>query len=65
MKNLSQVDGWFKAAFNLRKQLDKLPIQLEVCNALLTAVKEFKGLYPIIESLCHPAIEYRHWSAEP
>jgi dynein heavy chain len=58
---ISQVDGWFKAAFNLRKQLDKLPIQLEVCNALLTAVKEFKSLYPIIESLCHPAIEYRHW----
>ena len=33
----------------------------EVCNKLLDAVRGFKKYYPIIESLCHPAIEPRHW----
>jgi hypothetical protein len=60
-ETVSTVDGWYKAAFNLRKTLDQFPIQLEVCAALLEAVRGFKKFYPIIESLCHPAIEPRHW----
>ena len=65
-----RVDGWYKAAYFVMKDIsvgrassrwDQFPIQIQVCNKLLDAIRAFKKYYPIIDCLCHPAIEPRHW----
>jgi dynein heavy chain len=59
----SSIDGWARAANQLKKQLQsvELPIQIKIVEALVAAMKDFRKYLPVIESLCHDAIQQSHW----
>jgi hypothetical protein len=57
----AMMDQWYKAAYKMVKTFSEDPIQKGVIEAMLKGIKKFKENVPIIESLCHPAIQPRHW----
>jgi dynein heavy chain len=57
----TNVDQWYKSAYKMVKTFAENPVQKAVVESLCKAIKKFKENVPIIEALCHPAIQPRHW----
>lgn len=55
------VDNMWKTLYKLARTLQDYPGSKRVAENMRAKVDDFKKLLPVLETICNPGIQARHW----